>query len=56
VSGQVKDMKISKYHDLTTILVATEVAGKMLRGLQRTLKPKLNISPDLFFSIPDPYF
>lgn len=32
-------------NDLTTILVKTEAAGKMLRGLQRTLKAKLNISP-----------
>lgn len=32
-------------NDLTTMFVKTEAAGKVLRGLQRTLKAKLNISP-----------
>ncbi len=32
-------------NDLTTILVKTEEAGRMLRGLQRTLKAKLKLSP-----------
>ena len=31
-------------NDLTTISVKTEAAGKMLRGLQRTLKAKLKMS------------
>lgn len=32
-------------NDLTTIFVKTEAVGKMLRGLQRTLKANLNVIP-----------
>ena len=32
-------------NDLTAVLVKTEEAGRMLQGLQRTLKAKLNFSP-----------
>ena len=32
-------------NELTTILLKTEQTGRMLRGLQRTLKAKLNSSP-----------